>query len=64
MNEEEKKIVSKYMSQIGKKGGTKSKGVLSSEKAREMVKARWAKLAKEKEKEDNQSQEEGPKQEE
>lgn len=36
----EKDEVTKYLSEIGKKGGSKSKRVLTPEQAREMVKIR------------------------
>ena len=35
-----KTIISKYLSEIGRKGGAKSRRVLTTEQARDMVRAR------------------------
>lgn len=35
------KAISKYFSELGKKGGKKSKRILTTKEAKEMVKKRW-----------------------
>ena len=45
MNKKDKKVVHRYLSEIGRKGGRKSKRELKPEDAREMAKVREAKRA-------------------
>lgn len=45
MNSSQEKIIQKYLSSIGRKGGRKSRRVLDPASAREMVKIREAKKA-------------------